>query len=199
MNYVYRPIMSWPSQLKSSRKRSQFKATWGMTLDLLGTELRYLRADNIVFQIAVKEEDIRIDGRKRPHVKHSHPGVILSFDSRFGPLSYPCDTFDNFEDNLRAIALALEALRKVQRYGVGLSGEQYRGWKALPSGNSNGKMNADQAKAFILANGNGITNGVVSSLTEAYRQAMRNLHPDRNGGDESHFKKLQEAKDVLGI
>lgn len=90
-------------------------------------------------------------------------------------------------------SLALEALRKVQRYGVGLSGEQYTGWKALPSG-SNGALTKEAAEAFIKANGDN-----VAEIGEAYRRAMRNLHPDRNGGEESHFKRLQEAKDVLGL
>lgn len=196
MNFVYRPIVMWPGELKRSRKRATFKATWGKTLMLLDAELRALRADNVVFQIAVREENIRLDGKLRPGVKAAHPGVILSFDSRFGPLSYPCDTFSEFDDNVRAIALALEALRKVQRYGVGLSGEQYTGWKAIGSANnSNGKMTPEHAAAFIVANGDGHQGG----MNEAYRRAMRNLHPDRNSGDESHFKKLQEAKDVLGL
>lgn len=44
---------------------------------------------------------------------------------RRGHLSYPCDTFTTLQDNLRVIALALEALRMVDRYGVTRRGEQY--------------------------------------------------------------------------
>src|SRR5579863_10251967 len=45
-------------------------------------------------------------------------GIILTFNSKHGPLSYPCDKYSNWQANLRAIALSLEALRAVDRYGV---------------------------------------------------------------------------------
>jgi hypothetical protein len=34
-----------------------------------------------------------------------------------------------WQDNLRAVALGLEALRRVERYGIAQRGEQYAGWR----------------------------------------------------------------------
>lgn len=196
MNYVYRPIIQWPGSLKdpSNRRRAPFGTQWGKTLQELDLELRMLEADNLVFQIAVKESDIRLDGKLRPGVKAAHPGVIISFDSKHGPMSYPCDTFNEVYDNIRAIVVALNALRMVQRYGVGENGEQYRGWKAL----ADHRMSRDAALAFLSQHGDTVQLEGDGKL-EAYRRALGRLHPDRNGGDETLFKKLQEAKSVLGI
>jgi len=47
---------------------------------------------------------------------------------------------------VRAIALALEALRKVDRYGV-RSGSQYAGFKALPPGDFAAAMTPELAAA----------------------------------------------------
>ena len=48
-------------------------------------------------------------------------------------MSYPCDKYSNWQANLRAIALSLEALRAEDRYGVTRRAEQYKGWaKLLP-------------------------------------------------------------------
>lgn len=37
----------------------------------------------------------------------------------------------DWQINLRAIALGLEALRKLDRYGITSRGEQYTGWRAI--------------------------------------------------------------------
>lgn len=193
MEIFFRPIERWPTVLTSVRRRSKFKTPYSATLSLLDKELRHLAAKNVVLQVAMKDADIRLDGCPRANATASNPGVILAFDSKFGPLSYPCDTFNLWEDNLRAIALALESLRQVERYGVTRRGEQYQGWQCL-TGPTGGSMTIESAREFLNAyRSNGET------IEDAYRTALGMLHPDRNGGDEGPFKKLQEAKGLLGL
>lgn len=89
----------------------------------------------MVIQIAVRSETmIRRDGWPQERATIEHPGVALSFDSRHGALRYETAEFHTWKANLRAIALGLEALRKVDRYGIARSGQQYRGWRALAAG-----------------------------------------------------------------
>lgn len=199
MDFQFRPIEKWPGTLTEKRKRAVFKAGYGQTLDLLERELRHLEARGIVLQVALQIGDIRLDGRPRAGSKASHPGTILAFDSRFGPLSYPCDTYTHWEDNIRAIALSLEHLRAVDRYGVTRRGEQYTGWAQI-AGPKNGKMSREDALRFLGAHADmpldELSNPVL--IPSAYRQAALKLHPDR-GGDVAEFQRLQEAKDVLGI
>lgn len=65
-------------------------------------------------------------------------------------LSYPCDSCDNWQHNVRSIALALQALRAVDRYGVTRRAEQYRGWGKLPApGEMIGFTSVAAAKEFI--------------------------------------------------
>jgi hypothetical protein len=47
---------------------------------------------------------------------------------------FAVDVFPTWQANLRAITLGLEALRRVQRYGIVKEDEQYTGFKALTSG-----------------------------------------------------------------
>src|SRR5690606_5164123 len=96
------------------------------------------------------EDDIRLDGLPRANARPGHQGVVLAFDSKYGPLKYATDTFDRWQDNLRAIALGLESLRRVDRYGITKRGEQYTGWRQLPAGGeSEPPMGAAAARAFI--------------------------------------------------
>lgn len=195
MEMTFRPIVVWPGTATASRKRASFRSTYTDTLTLLDRELRQLKAKAIVLQMALQERDIRLDGKPCGDVRPAHPGVILSFESSHGPLSYPCDTYDRWEHNLHAIALALECLRAVDRYGVSGRGEQYRGWTALPAPPP--KMDRAGAIRFLQKY---VTETIDSAdkAKEAYRLASMRTHPDR-GGDPEEFKKVQQAKEALEL
>jgi hypothetical protein len=202
LDATFRPIDVWSGQQTRNRRRAPFKASWSQTLELLKRELRQLGGKNLIVQVAMRDEHIRLDGYPRANATATHPGVVLAFDSRFGPLKYAVDTFTSWEDNIRAIALALEALRKVDRYGVTKRGEQYTGWRALPpEGATSATFTADAAAAFVSAAcQNGVTPAVLlrdpESVRKAYLAAVQRLHPDR-GGSVREFQQLQVAKQVL--
>jgi hypothetical protein len=119
-------------------RRSPFSAGWTSTIELLAKELRAHGATNVVLEIDFDERNIRLDGLPRADRSARTPGIVLSFQAMRVPgrpnLRYEVGTFSNWQDNLRAVALGLEALRAVDRHGVTKRGEQYAGWKALPSG-----------------------------------------------------------------
>lgn len=215
LQYIVKPIMSWPGELTPAnrRKRSQFMSQWGSTLELLQREIRFLAGKNVIFQCPVREQDIRVDGGIKSNARPSeHPGVIITFDSKHGPLSYHSDQYTDFQSNVRAIALALEALRAVDRYGVNKAGTQYSGYKRLPPAGefTNGRkaMTEDEAAAFVAlhsgfdwAKGAVGANAVLTSandFTALYKTAMRRLHPEnKETGNEAAFVDLQEAAAIL--
>jgi hypothetical protein len=221
MRLQLRPITVWPGELTRSRTASPFKATYTDTLQVLNRELDALGVvDNPVIQLAIREDDLRLDGELRANARpESHPGVILSFKSRkHGELSYPCDTFDGaswrrqvgWQQNLRAIVLGLEALRKVERYGIANRGQQYTGWKALGTGMPMGAaetMTVEEAARFLAdqyPDGASADDLVMEATTcenrewieSAYRMAAKRLHPDA-GGDPALFRQLTMARNLL--
>src|SRR5258708_11366739 len=134
-DYQFRPLGDWQGPSTRNRQWPRFKAGYQDTLDLLESEISKLGGRHIVLQVDLAERDIRIDGLPRSNARYgAHPGVVVSFESRFGPLRYATDEFAEWKANLRAIALSLKALRDVDRYGVSKRGEQYTGWRALPAG-----------------------------------------------------------------
>jgi hypothetical protein len=193
------PIRSWPGELTRSRVPSQFKATLAATLQLLDREIYHLvdsrtQQESAELLIAIPADQFRIDGRPRAQAKAEHPGVIFSLDSRYGHVSYPCDTFTTWQDNLRAVALALEALRKVDRYGVTKRGEQYRGFLALEATAAPaGFATAADAEAFLRGWCGPEWAG--QPLRRVFREAQRTTHPDLSG-DAATFQRvsLAEAK-----
>lgn len=193
------PLEHWPRKFTSNRRRSQFDSSYSQTLDKLKGELSKLGARNVVIQVALDPRDIRRDGWPRADARRpKHPGVVVSFDSRHGPLSYVCDAFFDWEDNLRGIAMTLERLRLVDLYGVTSSGEQYKGWAALPA--PDGDVTTVEQAATFIERYSGISvisiKGDAVEFRSAYRAAARKLHPDV-GGDTIAFQRLQSAHDIL--
>ncbi|MFJ4038239.1 hypothetical protein ACIPVB_09130 [Microbacterium sp. NPDC090007] len=198
------PIREWPGTLTTDRQPSKFSASLTDTLRVLDREIWHLtetrsQQDSAELLIAIEPGQFRQDGRPYANAKAAHPGVIFSIDSRHGHLSYPCDTFTRWEDNLRAIALALEALRKVDRYGVTKRGEQYRGFLALEATAAPaGFGSPGHALAFLgtfIGLGLDEMRVVEGAALRALRRAQRETHPDA-GGDAATFQRvsLAEAK-----
>ena len=199
----FKPIGVWPRKENWNRKRAPFKSAYTDTLDLLERELRHLGAQQIEIQIDLPASKIRNDGWPMSNARPLSPKVIVSFIASRQPGSpvrvFPCDRFAYWEDNLRAIALSLEALRKVDRYGVTTSGEQYAGFKQLAATSTN-TINAEQAAAVLSE----VTNvhranilNYADTAKDAVRRAIAFTHPDRNNGDRTAYDRVDAARSVL--
>ncbi|MGV3720876.1 MAG: molecular chaperone DnaJ [Actinomycetota bacterium] len=196
---LFRPLTLWPHAPTRTRAQGRFRTGFQDTLNLLARELEFLRARDVVIQLAILPAEIRNDGYPRANARPSHPGVIISFTGRHGPLSFPCDTYLDWKDNLRAIALALEALRAVDRYGVTQRAEQYRGWAQLGDGNepvTGTPADLEQAAALLLkvAKRGRMTSDprAVLASPEVFetvrRLAIRYSHPDQGGSNEEFLR-----------
>lgn len=204
IEFTYRPIDTWPGDKPITGRPAPFTAHYGTTLDLLERELDHLGAKNVVLQVAVDERDIRLDGRPRARAVARHPGVVIAFDSKFGPLKYATGEFSTWQDNIRAIALSLEALRKVDRYGVSKRGEQYTGWKQLPP--ADGPTSREEAARLIISVGHPTASDPDYAIREILRadgpsrrmirQALAKAHPD-SGGDPETFRRVMKARELL--
>lgn len=194
------PVEKWPGDETRSfdRRESPFSGSWQSTMDLLDRELFHIGARDAILQGFFSRGQLRIDGSLRADATPDKPGIVLSFKRAKQEYSFPCDTFRSWRDNLRAIALALEALRKVERYGVTRKHEQYTGWLKLPPAAAPGKMTPEDAKQFLELHAEGIKVTDGASLKQAYRRAAAKLHPDTQVTGHVHlFTLLGQAKQAL--
>lgn len=185
MKVTFRPLVWSDPSTPPHRRRSKhtFKAGWLFTLDLLDRELAYLKAEHVVIEADFREQDIRLDGMPRSGARTpEHPGIRIGFDSKHGPLIYATDSCAFWQHNVRSIALGLEALRAVDRYGVTKRGEQYTGWKAIGEAAAS-KTSVQEAQALLDAYG-------------GEKEALFRAHPD-HGGDPDQLQRVQQARRVL--
>lgn len=116
------------------------------------------------------------------------------FDTPDGAMAFACDRFAGWQDNVRAIALGLEALRKIDRHGISTGGEQYKGYLQL------GAPMGDKDAVRILADAAGMPIGeALPDLDRAWRAARNAAHPDRHGGDHSLWDEVIAAARTLRI
>lgn len=190
-----RPIDEWPGPLRRSheRKRAPFRVGYGKLINDLQREVDHLRATSCVLLMALDQSDIRLDGRPRAGATPRHPGVILVLQTPSGQMRWPCDTYNDWADNLRAISLSLAALRAVDRYGVTKRGEQYTGWMKLEAPNGD-HWTKEQAREFLRSIIGNTFDAV--PILAAIRECERRTHPDA-GGDVDKFKKVQQARALL--
>lgn len=206
--YTLRPI-SDRTPFTGKHVYSDFDSTWSKTRELLARELRAISARNVVLEVDFRERDLRLDGELRADAKCQSPAVRLAFESKHGPLVYATDRFvarysrdpmEDWQHNVRAIALGLEALRKVDRYAISQRGEQYAGYRALPAGIGIGAthMTRETAVEVIRTEAELTEHEMrVIDIKAAIRTAKANAHPDRNNGDRSRWNAVEQAVLVL--
>jgi|GEM_PF-932902 len=208
MRYTTRPLSdrTW-LRPAAQRTASQFKVTWSTALDLLEHELEMIDGTELVIEIDVREQDLRLDGMLRANARAEQPAVVVAFESKHGPLLYRSDQYSGltywssrgmqepWQHNVYAVARTLEALRAVDRYGAARSGEQYRGYRQIGGGPAivtEAPMSDERASEVIAAAAYpqererrlvvaAIADGI--GVEVAIRRAKRNTHPDTRHPD----------------
>ena len=97
-----------------------------------------------------------------------------------------CDRWIRLGDNLVAIAQHIDALRRIDRYGVGTMEQAFAGYQALPA----------KGHAWRSTLGFAPDDRVTRDQVEhAFRARARTLHPDVPGGSHDAMTALVAARD----
>lgn len=207
------PIDKFPGERTKYPKTDAFKATYAQTLDLLDRELWHVQAvgSTVVVQLDVDRAEILKDGQRLRHnARPRSAAVVLSFtSSKMGKLRFGCDRFAHWQANLRAIALGMESLRRVDRYGITSDGQQYAGFRAIEAAESaRGFETTDAAARYIVSQSkpdaheawiDGVAGMILDDpdlLDHYFRRAMKVHHPDV-GGDEKTSALLNTARAMI--
>jgi hypothetical protein len=183
MRATFRPLPAWPYPEQPARPAT-YQAGYARTLQDLEREIEALSGREVIIGVVTDEASIRIDGMMRADAKVRHPGVEVSFelpDRR--RLTFHTDRHkgytNSWQHNLRAVALGLEALRAVDRYGITSAAEQYAGFAQLTAGGPS----ADRGRVLVAEAG---------SVTEA----LKRHHPD-HGGQAEAFADVQAYRELV--
>ncbi len=139
----------------------------------LETELERLKAKDPTLSTNVS---LNLRGIPRGDERPADPGAAVYFSFRGKATVLACDHYTTVAGNIAAIAGHIEALRRIERYGVGTIEQALAGYRSLP---------ADTAANWRAVFGfPADKTPTIEQLDAAYKAAARTHHPDRGGTDE---------------
>lgn len=189
--------LAWPHWVKRTTNRqpakfskkvdqrfgaSTFKVSNYLTVadarNRLQRELELLGARSPILSSNI---ELRLDGQPRSGIEPNDPGVTVYFTLKGKPLCMPCDKWDRVADNIAAIAAHIDAIRRIERYGVQSVEEAFAGFAALPP-----PMAWWQKLGF---------DGPVDRPTaeRAFKTLAHKYHPDKPDGDPERMKEIGSA------
>jgi hypothetical protein len=161
---------------------SKAKVTMLKAIARLQGELDRLGAGSVVLSTNI---ELRLDGL--PRADRSRPmdsGVAVYFQLKGRDVALACDRWDRVEDNIVALAKHIEALRGMDRWGVGSVEQAFRGYEALPA-----------PKNWWEVLGLAGPTGSRDDINAAWRRASSSAHPDRPGGSHDRMAEVNRARD----
>lgn len=184
--------LTWPSGWPRARGRrsaafhergdrgGQKQLSLATALDRLESELTRLGAKEIILST---NRERRVNGMiSAAGSEPADPGVAVYFKLKGKDTVLACDTWYRVADNVNAIAKHIEAIRGMDRWGVGTVEQVFTGYQALP---------APEQWWQVLEVPEGAAMAVIE---QAYRIKARSVHPDA-GGSDAGMARLNWARD----
>lgn len=188
MSNATRYPLSWPVGTprtpSAQRKRSAFgKRDWDTTISDLHRELRLLDVPKVTVST---NQPIRNDGMPYAQERRiDDPGVAVYFTLNGLGVCFPCDRWLTIAENLRAVTMHLEAMRGMERWGVGKSNQAFMGYKALPASTEEDWWDVLECRRDASA----------EVVQTQYKARARAAHPDSPSGSEQAMRRLNTARD----
>lgn len=183
----------WPRT--TSRLQARFssggdrKVTVSDGLRRLNAELRRLGVPdwNVIISsnLVVGQRGLPLANQAEP----KDPGVAVYFKLRGKPRVLACDRWYRTAENLAAIAAHIDAIRRMDRYGVGTLDQAFAGYTPLPPP---GADNRPPWRAILEFGGDAKVTR--ADILARYKALAMKLHPDR-GGTQEGMAQLNRARD----
>lgn len=178
--------LQWPRGVPRTefRERGRFKKDLTVHRAIKRVEDEVRRIAGADIYTLVISSNMAGTTRSRP----DDPGIGVYFVRRDGKgnektLCFPCDRYREVAQNIAAVAAHLEAIRAIERWGVGTIEQLFSGFAALPA------PGADWRSVLGL-DGEEVDKELIEFT---YRELAKKAHPDR-GGSHDEFVRLQEAR-----
>lgn len=181
----------WPN---NDRQSGKFKVTEYTATEELFDNLEHMGATDVV--VSSNRQPF-----SRSKANPGDSGVAVYFNRKGKELCIACDKWDRLEHNLRAIGLAAEAMRSIERWGTeDMVDAAFTGYAALPEAGGGIEMPAAARPWYDVLQVS--PDADFDIIQAAYKRLLHKVHPDK-GGNNVAFTEVQvafvQAKEAKGI
>jgi hypothetical protein len=154
-----------------SRWKERRQLTMAEGRDRLRDELARLGARQVVIStnVQARQDGLLYASASNP----SDPGAAVYFQLSGQPRVLATDRWDRLADNMAAIAGHIEAIRRIDRYGVGSMEQAFAGYRQLSA--------IGERKPWYVVMGFREPPKDPASARAKYEELMLRHHPDRGG------------------
>lgn len=211
--------LQWPDGWRRTpvdeRKPSRFFYGFTDSLSSVLDEFRKIGAENVV---VTSDLPTRRDGRPYAsgRAETGDSGIAVWFVLQGQERVWACDRWRTHADNLRAIALSVEAIRGLDRWGAGdVIARAFHGFNALPPGDApppapppaaataswrqvldfvgpHHRWDTDDQRAHAVAYARQQHSWLLARARTNLRNAQRSVHPDVGGTHEGAVRANQD-------
>jgi hypothetical protein len=177
----------WERTSSDRRTHARYKVNQERAQQDLVHSLKLLGAQHIVIStnVELRRDGLPYANRPRPQ----DPGVAAYWYRKGRNEVIACDTWLTVSDNMRAVYMAVEALRQLERCGASeILGRAFQGFGALPPASGTVKKRTWR-EVFDWRNPDRPSGMAIRMW---YRQFARERHPD-NGGSHEAMVELNAA------
>jgi hypothetical protein len=185
----------WPRTDDYKRRGSRYRnSSFAAARDFVLGELKRMSAQDVVISanIPLRQDGLPLASYSEP----KDPGVAVYW-VKHGPWKpggyekqprvIACDQWSKTWENMRAIGMALEAMRAIERCGASQITERiYKGFDALPA---KGETSRPWQEVLCIRDVAALT---PDKLNAVFRELARTRHPDGGGSDDA-FRELTDA------
>jgi hypothetical protein len=181
--------LCWPDGWKRTirRRRAAYKVNEETAKQQLMHSLSLLGAGGVILSSNIRLRNDGLPYSNQPRL--DDPGVAVYFKRKGKEQVIACDTWDLIKDNYRAVWMAVEAMRSIERCGASeLLDRAFTGFAALPP--------PPTALATDWRSELGLSfhpNPTREDVESAFRRLAKERHPDVVGGSAEAFRALVAA------
>lgn len=165
----------WPRTDAARRENGRFKTSIPAALSNLQKQIGLMGGKGVILS---SNYTLGITNPK-------DPGVVAYFTWQDTSIAIPCDRWTRIEQNVQAIALTIEAMRGMERWGAKhMIKAMFTGFKQLPAGDT------EWWKVLGVS-----PRATQEEVRTAYRALAKTHHPDA-GGNPDEFHRIQSAYEM---
>ncbi|ELZ08485.1 heat shock protein DnaJ domain protein [Halovivax asiaticus JCM 14624] len=190
--------IDWPLELDrhaegERRETTKFEVELSQAVDDLETEMDRLDVDDWRLETAMDHQSQNPNYPYANQPQPDDPGAVVSWTMDGEDYAVGCDRWTRVRDNVREICLYVGEKRKMEDRPVS-TGQSEFATARLPSGDGDAVAAGPPAHVTLGVR----PDADRDEIREAYRERVKEVHPDQNGGGDSEaFQRVKRARDAL--